>query len=152
MTQRTTFVGERPVFSEKTVLDAIASELSAIKAADRLSWDDIAAVLGVSDVQAAKYADGTAQMKIVTFARAKREWNGRFTGRLDRLCVESRPCTDADRARQNKVLKAALALSIALEDDDEISPEEVKANRATLEAARDAIDVLLRKKVRGVAA
>lgn len=148
MTQRTTIAGDRPVFSEKSVLDAVASELLAIKSADRLSWDDMAAVLGVSDVQAAKYADGSAQMKIVTYARAKREWNGRFTGRLDALCIESRPCADLDRTRQNKVLKAALALSLALEDDDEITPDEVRANRATLEAARDAIDATLRKLVR----
>jgi hypothetical protein len=148
MTQRRTIVGNRPVFSENAVLEAIGGELATIKATDRLTWDDMAAVLGVSDVQAAKYADGTAKMSVIAFARAKREWNGRFTGRLDALCHESRPCSDADRIRQNKVLKAALALSIALEDDDEITPDEVKQNRATLEAARDAIEALLRKKVR----
>lgn len=148
MTHRTTIVGNRAVFSEKAVLDAVATELSTIKADDRLTWDDMAAVLGVSDTQAAKYLDGSARMSVVTFARAKREWNGRFTGALDRLCHESRPCADADRTRGSKVLKAALALSVALEDDDLITPVEVRANRATIEAARDALEELLAKLVR----
>jgi hypothetical protein len=146
MTQRTRNVGNRPVFSENTVLEAVGSELLAIKTTDKLSWDDVAAVLGVSDVQAAKYVDGSAKMSIVTYARAKREWNGRFTGALDRLCAESRPSADEhDRARQSKVLKAALALSIALEDDDHIDAEEVRQNRATIETAIDALQGLLGK-------
>lgn len=56
--------------------------------------------------------------------------------------------TEADRTRESKVLKAALALSVALADDDTITPDEVRANRATIEAARDALDELLRKLVR----
>lgn len=139
---------ERPVFSASSVLDVIAEALSAIRRDDRLTFADMAAVLGKSEDQAAKYCAGSAVMDAVTFARAKREWNGRFTGPLDRLCHDSRPTADADRARQSKVLKAALALSIALEDDGEISPDEVRANRATIENARDALEDLLRKVVR----
>lgn len=56
--------------------------------------------------------------------------------------------TDTDRSRESSVLKAALALSVALSDDDEISPAEVRDNRQTLEAARDALDQLLAKLVR----
>ena len=144
MTQRTTIVGNRPVFSENAVLEAIGTELLAIKTADRLSWDDVAAVLGVSDVQAAKYVDSSAKMSVVTYARAKREWNGRFTGALDRLCAESRPGKVNDHAAQSSILKAALALSVALEDG-EVDPEEVRANRTTLENARDAIEAQLAK-------
>jgi hypothetical protein len=147
MTQRTTIIGNRTVFSESAVLDAVGSELLAIKAADRLSWDDVAAVLGVSDVQAAKYVDGTAKMSILTYARAKREWNGRFTGALDRLCADTRPGKINDHAATNSILKAALALSVALEDG-KVDPEEVRANRATLENARDAIEAQLAKLVK----
>lgn len=143
-----TIPGKRPVFSASAVLTAVGDELTLIKSQDGLTWGDMARMLGKSPDQAAKYADGTAEMGVVAFAAAKREWNGRFTGKLDRLCVETRPCADADRTRQSKVLKAALALSVALEDDGEISPDEVRANRATLEAARDAIDAVLRKIVR----
>lgn len=139
---------ERPVFSASAVVDEVADALSAIRREDGLTFADMAATLGKSEDQAAKYCAGSATMDLVTFARAKREWNGRFTGGLDRLCADTRPVSDADRARQNKVLKAALALSIALEDDDEITPAEVRANRATIECARDALDELLRKIVR----
>jgi len=138
-----TILGEKPIFSEKRVLSAIADALSAIKSEDGLTWDDVAAVLGVSDVQAAKYFDGSAKINIIAFARAKREWNGRFTGAFDRLCVDSRPTIENGRSAESKVLKAALALSIALEDDDAVTPKEVRQNRATLENARDAIDGLL---------
>jgi hypothetical protein len=136
------------VFSASSVLDVIAEALSAIRREDRLTFADMAAVLGKSEDQAAKYCAGSAVMDVITFARAKREWNGRFTGALDRLCHDSRPTADADRTRQSKVLKAALALSIALEDDGEISPDEVRSNRATIENARDALEDLLRKVVR----
>lgn len=148
MSERNDASGKRPVFSASHVLEAIGAELSAIKLGDKLTYADIGAILGKSEDQASKYCEGSAAMDVITFARAKREWNGRFTGALDRLCHDSRPVSDADRARESKVLKAALALSIALSDDDQISPDEVKANRATIEAARDALDELLRKLVR----
>jgi hypothetical protein len=134
----------RPVFSASAVLDAVASELSTIKHEDDLSDADLGRVLGKSGDQAAKYRTGLAEMGIVAFAAAKREWNGRFTGALDRLCVESRPVSTDDRRGQITVLEAALALSVALADG-EVQPEEVRANRATLEAARDAIDAQLAK-------
>lgn len=143
-----TIHGKAPVFSASRVLAAIGDELAAIKINDGLTYADLGRVLGKSEDMAAKYCAGEADMGVVSFAAAKREWNGRFTGKLDQLCVESRPCGDADRNRQNKVLRAALALSLALEDDDEITPDEVRANRATLESARDAIDAVLRKLVR----
>lgn len=142
-----TIHGHRSVFSASSVLDAIAVSLKQIKDEDRLTYADLGAVLGKSEDQAAKYCDGSATMDAVTFARAKREWNGRFTGPYDRLCVETRPGADCDRTRGSKVLKAALALSVALEDDDQVSPAEVRTNRATIEAARDALDDLLRKRV-----
>lgn len=140
-----TFHGNRTVFSASAVLDAVAAELSLIKVQDKLTFADLGAVLGKSEDQAAKYCDGSAAMDVVTFARAKREWNGRFTGALDRLCHDSRPVIQHDRHRESKVLKAALSLSVALSDDDEITADEVRANRATIEAARDALTELLNK-------
>lgn len=137
--------GKRPVFSASAVLDAIASDLSAIKTEDNLTDADIGRVLGKSEDQAAKYRTGLAEMGIVAFAAAKREWNGRFTGSLDRLCVESRPAVHTDRQAQSTVLAAALALAKALEDDNEIDAEEVRNNRADIEAARDALTAQLDK-------
>lgn len=54
-------------------------------------------------------------------------------------------CSTDDRVAQSSVLKAALALSIALEDDDQIDADEVRQNRATIEAAVDALNGLLGK-------
>lgn len=145
--------GKRPVFSASGVLQALGAELSAIKAADGLTWSDMAAVLGKSPDQAAKYADGSAAMDVVTFYRAKREWNGRFTGAADRLCVESRQVSGSDHQRHCNVLKAALAFAEALADDGIFDAEEARQHRAVLETARDAIgDVLGRIAPRGVAA
>lgn len=147
MQQRANPERERSVFSASKVLETVGNDLALIKSQDRLTYADLAAVLGKSEDQAAKYCEGTAEMGLIAFARAWREWNGRFAGGLAALCHDSRPSADLDRARESKVLKAALALSIALSDDDEISPKEVRANRATIEAARDALDDLLRKVV-----
>jgi hypothetical protein len=140
--------GLRPVFSASSVLDAVASELSTIKHEDNLTDADLGRVLGKSEDQAAKYRTGLAEMGIVAFAAAKREWNGRFTGALDRLCADSRPVASDDRKAQCTILEAALALSVALADGS-VTPEEVRANRATLEAARDAIDAQLSKLAPG---
>lgn len=142
MTRQST--ASRRTFSASAVLDAVASELSTIKHEDRLTYADLGALLGKSEDQAAKYCEATAEMGIVAYARAKREWNGRFTGALDRLCVDSRPAPQDDRKAQCTILEAALALSVALADGN-VTPEEVRANRSTLEGARDAIEAQLNK-------
>lgn len=139
---------DRTVFSASNVLETIGRDLALIKAQDRLTYADLAAVLGKSEDQAAKYCEGTAAMDIVTFARAWREWNGRFTGGLATLCHDSRPNKFNDRTGQSKVLEAALTLSRALEDDEEVSPNEVRSHLPELEAARDVLDDLLRRRVR----
>lgn len=134
----------RPVFSASAALEAAGRALNEIKAQDRLTWADVGAILGKSEDMAAKYADGSATMDFITFYRGKREWNGRFTGYIDRLCVDSRPGNVDDRHGQVTILEAALALSVALTDGD-ISPEEVRANRQTLENAKAAIEDQLSK-------
>jgi hypothetical protein len=144
MTARTS-TASRPVFSASAVMDAVASELSTIKHEDGLTDADLGRVLGKSEDMAAKYRTGLAEMGVVAFAAAKREWNGRFTGALDRLCADSRPVGTTDRSAQTSVLKAALAMSEALEGDDEIVREEVRKNRATLENAVVAIQAQLAK-------
>lgn len=136
---------ERAVFSASNVLNVVGEALSAIRRDDQLTFADMAAVLGKSEDQAAKYCAGSAEMGIVSFARALREWNGRFGGSLIRLCHDSRPAATSDRGKQSAVLKAALALSLALEDDEEVDAEEVRRDRGALENARDAIDALLAK-------
>lgn len=60
--------------------------------------------------------------------------------------------TDAGRGHESKVLHAALALSLALADDDKITVREIAAQKDTLIAARDALDELLNRLVARVAA
>lgn len=136
MTRQSTAI--RPAFSASAVLDALASELSAIKHADGLTDADLGRVLGKSEDQAAKYRTGLAEMGVVAFAAAKREWNGRFTGALDRLCEDSRPGRHDDHSALTTVLNAAHCLSKCLEDG-EIEADEVRDHRKELEDAYDAI-------------
>ena len=142
MNSAPTIHGKRPVYSASTALEAAGRAIAEIKSQDRLTWSDIGAVLGVSEDQAAKYADGSATMSFVTFGRGKREWNGRFTGYFDRLCEDSRPGKLNDHGSLTAVLNAAACLSKALENG-EIEPHEVHAHRREMEDAQDAIAGLL---------
>lgn len=139
-----TIAGNRKPYSASNALECLGRALHEIKAQDGLTWADIGAVLGVSDDQAAKYAEGTAAMSSVTFGRGKLYWNGRFTGYFDRLCVDSRPGKINDHGSLTAVLNAAACLSKALEDGD-IEPREIRDHRSELEAAYDAIGAQLGK-------
>lgn len=135
----------RKTLTETDILSAIADDLSLIKSEDRLSWKDIGRVLDKHHDQVPKYADGSAEIGIVSYALGREKWGGRFTGTLDRLLDGIILADCSDRACEGKVLRAALAMSDALSDDEEIVKKEVAKNRATLEAARDAIDAQLAK-------
>lgn len=136
-----TIHGKRRALSASSILKAVADDLSQIKHEDGLTWSDMGRVLGKSEDQAAKYADGSAEMGIVAFTLARDQWNGRFTGRLDAMinCASDGTC---DRVKQSALLKANLALSVALEDG-EITVAEIHANRAILEDAKAKIEELL---------
>lgn len=135
--------GNRTTVSASDMLNALGDSLSLIRQQDRLTWADVGAVLGKSDDQAAKYADGSATMDVVSFWRAREVWGSRFTGLFDRL-GEAAVQTD-DRHDQTVVLAAALVIARALEGDNSITPDEIRANRKELEAAHDALGAQLRK-------
>lgn len=142
--------GIRKQLTATNILAALGDDLLRIKMEDHLRWADIGEVLGKSEDQAAKYADASAEMCITAYAKGAAAWNGRFTGSLEKLINGARPQGNA-HAAQSAILKAALALSVALEDG-ELTVEEVRANRATLEQARDAIDgQLARLTLKGAA-
>lgn len=127
--------------SSNRIVQAAGDALSRIRHEDRLTWHDLGSVLGKSEDQAAKYADGTAEMGLVACFRAKQAWGERFVGGINALLTGAGPVQDP-QASQSAILKAALALSVALEDGD-LSIKEIQANRSTLETARDAIDAQL---------
>lgn len=135
--------GNRTVVSASDMVNAIADALGEIRRQDRLTWADMGAVLGKSEDQAAKYADGSAVMDITTFWRARAAWGSRFTGYFDRL-GQAAPSLD-DRQGHTSLLVAALGIAQALEGDNTITPAEVKAMRPDLERARDAIEAQLKK-------
>jgi len=139
---------QRSIFSASSVRDKIADTLSAIKEEDGLTYADMGRVMGRSTDRAEAYCNGDfSDMPSFALLAAWREWNGRFIGPIRTLVEGSRPGSHCDRAGQSAILAAALALSVALEDGT-VDSEEVRANRSTLENARDAIDAQLAKLVR----
>lgn len=134
------FHGNRRSLSAFSVRNALAAALMQIKAEDELTFKDVGRILGVGEDQAARYCDGTASIKAENLYFGKREWNGRLTGLADKL-LETVEQQDAHKA-QTLILKAALALSAALEDGD-LSENEILANRTILENAKEAIDKTL---------
>lgn len=134
----------RAIYSASNVREALAAALSEIKDQDGLTDSDIGAVLGKSADRAREYRLGTSTMDAETYGRGKREWNGRFTGYFERLCVDSRPGHVTDHMALTHVLSAAAEISKAL-DDGEITPAEIRDNRRELEQAKDALESLLSK-------
>lgn len=133
-----------PPYSASNALDAIGNALLSIKNDDRLTWADLGAELGKSADQAAKYAEGTAAMDVVTFGRARRAWGSRFSGPFDRLC-DGDDSEMADRQSISKVSRVLHAMAYALEDDGVISADEVERERPAYEEAADVILAHLRK-------
>lgn len=136
-----TIHGNRRTLSASSILEAIGDRLMHIKMEDRQRWSDMGEVLGVSEDQVAKYADGSAAMNIVAYAKAWAHWRSRFTGDLETLVEGSteKPCA---AQTQSRILKACLAIEEAKVDGD-LTVEDIRANRTTLEHARDAIDAQL---------
>jgi hypothetical protein len=135
--------GKSRVVTASMIRQELGNSLARIRIEDGLTWADLGELIGRGDDQTARYADGSAEMGVTTYYRAKRLWNGRFTAAADMLIADAAAEQDGQTA-QSCLLKAALALSVALEDGN-LSIAEIRANRSTLETARDAIDAQLAK-------
>lgn len=138
--------GKSRALSASAIRSAIAADLAQIKHEDGLTFADLGRVLGKSEDQASKYCDGTAVMDAITYAFARDQWGSRFTGTLDALIASHKEPTH-DRHKATAITKALMALSVALEDDDEASPKEVRKMRRELDEAQTAISDLLGKLV-----
>lgn len=136
-----TIHGFRFPFAASAMLDALGDDLSVIRQKDRLTWDVVGKVLGRSEDQAAKYADGTATMDFISYRRGELAWGSRFTGTLDRLLSSGaeEPC---GHRTLSSLLRAATEISDALKDNN-ICDKDIREARAELERARDDIDSLL---------
>lgn len=145
----------RPFVAPLTEFDAreiLAKPLLSLCSA--LGPKRVAAAIGGADEKTVRNArDERSTLRIDYAANLLAIDGTAFDGFLERVGRRSVPLgalcdTDTDRARERLVLKAALALADALAEGNEISPADVRDNRHTFEAARDAIDQLLAKLVR----
>ena len=150
MSSKPTIYARRSSFSDSKALDRIATDLTAIKQEDELTWADIGRVLGKGDDQAAKYGNGSAEMSVTSFLLAAREWNGRFAngvlGMIGMKLVEADADLSTDGEKLSRILKLAHLISAALTDmetpgqidDDELD----EIGSAALDEASRAIDAL----------
>lgn len=135
-------------FCVSDALDALGEDIALIREEDELRWEDVGRELGKCKDRARDYSKALSEMPLSAFLLGCRKWNGRFAGRVlamigKRLAdLETSAEHTSDRAKESSVLKAALALSVALEDDD-LSDKEILSNRETLHNAAAAIDALL---------
>lgn len=137
--------GSNRVFSASNATGVIAETLKAIKEEDGLTYADLGRVLGKGADAASNYCEGSAEMGVIAFMLAWREWNGRFSGPIKRFCEETRPKSVDDRIASHAVLSAATVLSEALARGDILDAEDIRRNRPTLEQASDALEALLTK-------
>lgn len=71
--------------SQADCLETLGDALLKIKCEDRLTWADMGVVLGKSEDQVMKYADGSSEMGVFAYRRAIAAWGERIFGPLDRL-------------------------------------------------------------------
>jgi hypothetical protein len=135
-------------FCVSDALDTLGEDIATIREEDGLTWEDVGRDLGKCKDRARDYSKGLSEMPLGAFLLGCRRWNGRFAGRVlamigKRLAdLETSAEHTTDRAKESSILKAALALSVAL-SDEVLTDEEIRANRQTLENASAAIDALL---------
>ena len=123
------------------ILEALGNDLLKIKMEDKLTWAELGRVLGVSEDQAAKYADGTATMNAVAYTFGRIAWNGRFTGSLDKLVERATDHIDGHHL-MTLLFECGGELARAMEDGT-LTDEEIRKARKQLESLRAGIDKLL---------
>jgi succinyl-CoA synthetase alpha subunit len=142
------FHGKRRTVSASSLLTALGSDLGQIRQDDKLTWADLGRVLGKSEDQAAKYADGTAEMPVTAYLFGQHAWGTRLTGRVEALVSAARaPVHD------HHVLPDLLGCAKGLADglrDGSLSLRDIAANRSEIEEAITALQGLLEKLGEGV--
>jgi hypothetical protein len=135
-------------FCASDALDILGEDICTIRQEDGLTWEDVGRELGKCKDRARDYSKALSEMPLSAFLLGCRKWNGRFGGRVLAMIgkrmvdLETDAIKTPDRHKESHVLAAALALSVALSDDN-LTDEEIRANRGTLENASAAIDALL---------
>lgn len=139
----------RPCFPPLTELDAreLLSK-SLLRASSAHGPKAVGAALGCDEKTVRNARDEKSTLRIDYAANLLTLEPLAFEGFLARVGRRSVPIgsicdTDAGREHESKVLKAALAMSIALADDEKITVKEIVANLDTIEAAHCALGELL---------
>lgn len=135
--------GTRRTLSASAMLDIIGADLIQIRHEDGLTWSDMGRVLGKSEDQAAKYADGSAEMGVVAYLFGRREWGTRLTGRVQAMVDHNRSRIPDSRILP-EVLAGAKGLSEAIADG-RYCLRDIKANRKEIEDTISACYSLLSK-------
>ncbi|QTH19642.1 hypothetical protein HRJ34_14790 [Rhizorhabdus wittichii] len=144
---RPTIDGRRAVVPASKLLQTVGDRLEDIRREDDFSYVDLGQELGRHPDQAGKYCRSTAEMPMTTFLRACQKWRGRLANPVLALMglkmVEIDTPAEgavADRRALTIIMRAQAAMSENLEDDDEISDEELVEDRAFVEAGGAAFD------------
>lgn len=142
--------GRRSSFSASKAIERVGEDLEAIKKDDGLTWGDIGRVLGKSEDQASKYANGLAEMSVTSFLLGCREWNGRFANGVLSLIgmklTETNAETTSDSEKLCRILRLAHLISAAMTDletpgaIDDVELREIGSE--ALDEASRAIDAL----------
>src|SRR6185295_2825782 len=101
--------GRNRPLTASDIRETVGDALAAIRLEDRRTWVDMGEVIGKSEDQVAKYADGTAEMGLVSYTKGRIAWGSRLTGSLDRLIERQRSLNPM--VAQSRVLKAALCIA-----------------------------------------
>lgn len=128
------------------LLDTLGSSLTAIKTADNATDADLGQVLGKSADRAAAYRAGGADMGVVSFLRACREWDGRFANDAlalvgMRLMPIAAPVPTEDRSSL-RVLGTLIAKKAAALEDGVVDDAELEDMWPEIEALSSHIDRL----------
>lgn len=135
--------GTRRTISASALRNIIGADLGQIRHEDGLTWGDVGRILGKSEDQVAKYADGSAEMGVVAYLFARREWGTRITGRVQAL-------VDGDRSRiaDAEILPDVLGCCKGLAEgiaDGRFCLRDIRANRKEIEETINACYSLLSK-------
>jgi hypothetical protein len=139
-----TFNGHGSFVSASKLVEAIAADLTQIKAEEGLTDAELGEALGVGDDQAAKYRTGLATMNAVAFIRGCQHWNGRFANsalaKIGQKVVGIGSSKATDRHGLTALTKLMLEVSIALEDDEQVDDLELARMKKQLEDAGSYVD------------
>jgi hypothetical protein len=129
--------------SDSFLIEKLGESLSQIKAADKLTDDDLGRFLHKGKDAGKAYRTGFAEMGAVAFLRGCERWNGRFANdvlaEIGMKLVPKSTAEISDQSLQSRLAKLMYEVSLALEDG-KIDELELQRMKRTLIEAGEAVD------------